>query len=245
MVGFEGLYSVSSLGRVRSEDRVVVGCTGVRRCLTGKVLRPTRGHPGGYAGVTLYKDAVKRSVWVHRLVLEAFVGPCPEGMEVCHTNGVSRDNRVENLRWDTRAANAADRIQHGTVCFGATHVLSKLTEPAVREMRVARTAGATLQELADRYDVAVVTVRRACHGIRWGHIEGAVDWREVAPLTRRRGAAVPGAKLDDAKVLRIRRLGRAGVQGKDIAAQFCISRPLVSRILSRKTWKHITDEEAA
>ena len=51
--------------------------------------------------------------YIHRLVLEAFVGPCPEGMETCHNNGVRTDNRLENLRWDTSSANNDDIVKHG------------------------------------------------------------------------------------------------------------------------------------
>jgi hypothetical protein len=46
-----------------------------------------------------------------------FVGPAPEGMEGCHYNGDPTDNRLENLRWDTRKANVADAIRHGTFSF--------------------------------------------------------------------------------------------------------------------------------
>lgn len=46
--------------------------------------------------------------------MEAFVGPCPEGMEVCHNNGDCTDNRLENLRYDTKSANMLDRVRHGT-----------------------------------------------------------------------------------------------------------------------------------
>ena len=46
-------------------------------------------------------------------VLEAFVGPCPPGLEACHGNDVADDNRLENLRWDTRTENQLDRVRNG------------------------------------------------------------------------------------------------------------------------------------
>ena len=48
------------------------------------------------------------------MVLETFVGPCPDGLECCHNNDLFCDNRLENLRWDTHRANIADRTRHGT-----------------------------------------------------------------------------------------------------------------------------------
>jgi hypothetical protein len=71
----------------------------------------------GYMRVSLYvaKRKVNRSV--HRLVLEAFVGPCPPGMECCHENGVRSDNRLGNIRWGTHLSNVADSVRHGTFAF--------------------------------------------------------------------------------------------------------------------------------
>lgn len=109
VVGYEGLYEVSDLGRVRSLDRK----DPLGRRLRGKMLK-LRAHPRGYMQTTLTRDGVCVTKKIHRLVLEAFVGPCPSGMEACHDNGIRDDNRPSNLRWDTPRANAADRIAHGT-----------------------------------------------------------------------------------------------------------------------------------
>ena len=51
---------------------------------------------------------------IHQIVLEAFCGPCPDGMEVLHGNGIRTDNRLSNLRYGTRSENNADSIRHGT-----------------------------------------------------------------------------------------------------------------------------------
>lgn len=63
--------------------------------------------------MTLHKSGSRKSAAVHRMVLEAFVGPCPDGMQGCHWNGEPADNRVENLRWDTPRSNMADKLRHG------------------------------------------------------------------------------------------------------------------------------------
>ena len=70
---------------------------------------------GGYRVVNLYEGGKVRSRPIHQLVLEAFVGPRPEGMtHTRHLNGISSDNRVENLAWGTPLRNALDRYDHGT-----------------------------------------------------------------------------------------------------------------------------------
>lgn len=110
VVGFEGSYEVSDHGRVRGLDRI--GAAGQR--VAGRVLTPTP-NSHGYPAVTLYGNGLRRVGKVHRLVLEAFVGPCPDGMEACH--GPDRDqtnNRLSNLRWGTSSENNFDRVRHGT-----------------------------------------------------------------------------------------------------------------------------------
>ena len=62
----------------------------------------------GYNRLRLYKNGKGYNKLVHRLVLEAFEGKCPDGMEACHNNGNKIDNRLENLRWDTRSNNIKD-----------------------------------------------------------------------------------------------------------------------------------------
>lgn len=102
--GFEGHYDVSDMGRVRSHSRLSQG-------------RDLRQHiTAGYHRVSLCAwdlGRQKKAHLVHRLVLTAFVGPCPEGMEALHINGNSSDNRLCNLRWGTRAENVADQVAHG------------------------------------------------------------------------------------------------------------------------------------
>lgn len=112
VVGFEGSYEVSNHGRVRSLPRYVNSKYCQRR-IPGKILTPfakTYGH------LAVHLSAGKRRVnrHIHRLVMEAFVGPCPDGMECCHNNGDASDNRLTNLRWDTSASNTADVTAHGT-----------------------------------------------------------------------------------------------------------------------------------
>lgn len=103
VVGYEELYEVSDGSRVRSvRDR-------------SRMMTITyRDH--GYADVGLNRHGKQVNRKVHRLMLEAFVGPCPPGMVTRHLNGNPRDNRLENLCWGTYSENTYDTIRHGTHC---------------------------------------------------------------------------------------------------------------------------------
>ena len=112
---FQGRYEVSNQGRVRSVDWVVEGLARSTQLVKGRVLTPGTSDKG-YLGVRLVDpDKGRARIFkVHRLVLEAFIGPCPEGMEACHGDGDRANNAVGNLRWDTRSSNFLDKRQHGT-----------------------------------------------------------------------------------------------------------------------------------
>lgn len=112
--GWEGYYEVSNFGRVRSVDRWVDYTDGRRRFIEGQIRRPKPNAKGGHLLVGLNRDNHKTMRCVHALVMFAFVGPRPEGMGVCHNNGDPTDNRLPNLRYDTKSANMQDSVLHGT-----------------------------------------------------------------------------------------------------------------------------------
>jgi hypothetical protein len=111
--GWGDIYEVSDLGRIRSLDRVVIRRDGIRRPYKGRILTPGRD-TDGYCSVGLYRggQCIRRAV--HTLVLTAFLGPPPPGMEACHGPGGRADNRLVNLRWDTHRENIWDSIIAGT-----------------------------------------------------------------------------------------------------------------------------------
>lgn len=110
VVGHEGLYEVSSLGRVRSVAATKVDVTGRVKSYPSRVLKPW------YARAYLYLSLGSRTKKaVHLLVAEAFLGPRPEPThQARHLNGVADDNRAENLRWGTASENQLDRREHHT-----------------------------------------------------------------------------------------------------------------------------------
>ncbi len=114
VAGYEGRYSVSNLGRVKSLKRVTEPLHGGHpRICPETILKGEQNTRDHHYRVRLYINTETRRFLVHRLVLTAFVGPCPDGMVGCHNNGDPTDNRVENLRWDTRSENVRDQIDHG------------------------------------------------------------------------------------------------------------------------------------
>ena len=111
--GYEGIYEVSSHGRVRSLDRTVTYSDGRVRRYKGKVLRATLSS-GGYPCLSLYSQGKEKRRYVHSLVAEAFIGTRPKGMEVCHNDGDPANNHLDNLRYDTHSDNMLDSVRHGT-----------------------------------------------------------------------------------------------------------------------------------
>ena len=110
--GWEDFYQVSSYGRVRSLDRVVMRGDGVRQTVKSRLLRP-HTEKTGYKSVALFRDGKGKTRTVHYLVTLAFLGPRPANMEVRHLDGNPSNNFLENLRYGTSAENKQDTIRHG------------------------------------------------------------------------------------------------------------------------------------
>lgn len=109
-------YQVSNQGLVRSFwKRIMNPRVGTKRVLTNKprVLKPLLSARGYHTIRACDTDMIKRTCQVHRLVLEAFVSPCPVGHEGCHRNGSRTDNYLDNLYWATRARNCLDTRRQG------------------------------------------------------------------------------------------------------------------------------------
>lgn len=104
IVGYEGLYQVSSLGEIRSVDRYRKGKKGSPTFCKGSLMTLSYGRHG-YLTVGLSKDCHCKRLLVHRLVAEAFVENSHGNPVVDHINGDRLDNKVENLRWCTTKEN--------------------------------------------------------------------------------------------------------------------------------------------
>ena len=172
ILGYEGLYEVSDSGRVRSLDRIVRA--GSRwgphlRRQPGKVLRPG-SQTSGHLLVQLSRDGVSSAHRVHRLVLEAFIGPCPEGMECCHDDGIPTNNDISNLRWGTKKSNFMDRVRHSGGEMSRKCIWAKLTDCDVILARAWAKSGYSAVRIAERYGVHPHTIKRILNGRTWLHV---------------------------------------------------------------------------
>jgi len=159
--GYEGLYEVSDLGRVKSLARIAGKNIIEDRLLRGRVTEY------GYVRVTLSRDSRTKSFAVHRLVLEAFVGPCPEGMEGCHGNGTPADNRKDNLRWDTPESNWQDKVKHGTAPIGERNPLAKITNEVARIVKMELAMGFPCKLVAFWNSAPLSVVQNIKKGASW------------------------------------------------------------------------------
>lgn len=157
-----GYYEISDHGRVRSLPRDVHIRGGYRRTKT-RILKLCR-RDDGYLSVILHKDGELVRWFVHRMVLAAFVGPCPIGEQVAHNNGLKDDNRLINLRYATPKDNQRDRISHGTHGAGERHSGRKLSRCDVDTIRGSIEKG---RVLAVRYGVHESVISRIRCGKLW------------------------------------------------------------------------------
>lgn len=167
VVGYEGLYRVSSFGRVRSVDRVVTNRHGWPRSYKGRILKLGKDS-NSYLQVGLSKNGRSRYFFVHRLVLTAFVSPRPPGLQCRHMDGDSTNNRLGNLKWGTRQENYKDSIRHGTNACGERSGLTKLTWKKVRKIRRLYSTGNFSQtELGLRFGITQASINYIVHNKRW------------------------------------------------------------------------------
>jgi NUMOD4 motif/HNH endonuclease len=158
--GFEGLYQVSNIGRVKSLARVVPH-PGGDLTIKARYLRPGTNDRYPYVFLSIYGKP--RRFRIHTLVLTAFAGPAPEGHECRHLNDNSADNRwPENLVWGTSAQNKADMIANG----GTLRRNFKLSQAQADEIRSLRGVK-TQEELARINGVSQGAISLIHQGKTW------------------------------------------------------------------------------
>ena len=157
-----GLYQVSSYGRVKSSDRIVRRKDGIEKRQAGRILKTSKARP--HVNLCIEGKQISRRVSV--LVAEAFLGPRPAGLRVCHWDGDSTNNRLENLRYGTPKENEADKLRHGRRASGERNGKAQLTEEQVAEIRRRVSAGETQAAVAAEFGVTQGYVSQLVNGKR-------------------------------------------------------------------------------
>lgn len=131
-----------------------------------KPLKPNI-RPNGRKLYHLYRNRVLKAFYVYRLMLLAFVGPCPKGMEACHNDGNPGNDALENLRWDTHKGNLSDKRLHGTSKRGEENHRSKLKLHQVHEIRRLNNLGVSQRKLGKMFGVSKTCIRYIMQGRLW------------------------------------------------------------------------------
>lgn len=184
VVGYEGAYEVSNLGRVRSVDRV----TTHGRRWRGRMLRQ-RTTCWGYAEVQLRWGDQPEHKKIHTMVLEAFVGPRPEGLEARHRDDDKSNNQLDNLMWGTSAENKADAIANGRFARGERSGLAKIRDADVLIVLQAVIEAPT-RVVAQRFGVSSTAVSHLVQRRTFAHVsvpDALVAAAQRALASRRHG----------------------------------------------------------
>lgn len=194
--------------------------------------RKLKGNPGdarGHRTIILCEGKIRKRFYIHRLVLLAFVGPCPEGMEACHNNGRPEDNRLSNLRWGTRSENHLDKRKHGTSAHGERNPQSKLPEQEVKKIVELFNNGSYRQsELAAMFKVCKQTINNIVHGKQWKYL-----CLQTVPPNKKNS-------LTRQQAIEIKRRALGGERPEVIAKDFGVSRSTVREIRDGETWKNLS-----
>lgn len=164
-------YEASSLGYVRRIER---SRHGTRYLRDDRTFTPCPNRKG-YPQISLRNHAGRvRSIAVHRLVAEAFLGPCPAGLQVNHIDGCKENNAVSNLEYVTSSQNQSHACRMGLCRTPRKRSLDrayKLTERDVREI-LSLEGKQTLREIAKQFGVCTATIQHIFSGRLWSHLTG-------------------------------------------------------------------------
>lgn len=171
--GFDTRYEVSAAGELRSWTARGGAAHGGNRW--ARAPRTVRGGIGnhGYRQFGILTDEGRFiSIYVHQLVLAAFVGPPQDGQVTRHLNGDSSDNRLENLTYGTPAENNADTMLHGRKPRGETSGKSKINNAIALAIIERYSSGESQMSIAKFYSIGQTTVSSVIRGETWSHVTG-------------------------------------------------------------------------
>lgn len=165
IIGYEGYYQASNLGRIRSLDRYITYVNGRVDLVRGQI-KALRVRKDGYLTLNLCKDCKKKTHSVSVLVYEAFKGKRTKGMHVCHNDSNPLNNKLDNLREDTPAGNFFDKIANGTTARGERQGAHKLS---VSQVMSIRSDPRPQRIIAAEYGVSQGHISRIKRRAEWRH----------------------------------------------------------------------------
>lgn len=172
--GFEGLYQVSNLGRVKSLDVIRTDSIGRKKFYTGQLLNVQTQKGRKRKVIYLTHKGKKKAIFVHKLVMQAFVGE-PNGLEICHTDGNEGNNELSNLRYDTKSENHIDMYR-----YGSKSSQGKLTPDEVAEIRhLLENTDLYQKTIAKRYGISQQSVSEINTGRTFSWLDDNGDWRDA------------------------------------------------------------------
>ena len=124
----------------------------------------------GHLRATMFCNSQRRQMFVHQVILMAFVGTCPDGLECRHLDGNPYNNSLSNLCWGTHLENMADKGKHGTTAKGETNGFSKLTESEVVLIRQLWQDGNLMKDIAGQFNTDPTNVSSIVKRKTWKHL---------------------------------------------------------------------------
>lgn len=194
VVGYEGYYEVSDLGRVKSLTRTIEFKGGREVTLKGKMIKPGK-HSTGYLVVGLNKNHIQEMKRVHRVVAEAFI-PNPENKpQVNHLNGIKTDNSLINLEWNTVKENIRHAFDTGLNKRGEMHYGTQLMKWEVLEVcDLLDFTKMTLAEIAVKFNTSRNTITSVNLGNSWNWLTSRKGNIKVKTVSERRSKPVKNCR---------------------------------------------------
>lgn len=226
--GFPG-YEASNLGMVRSWRNTPRG-----RRTDPYIISQFKTNDAGYISVTLQQNGKAKRKYIHSLILLSFVGEKPHNMVCCHLDDNPKNNRLDNIKWDTQKNNIKQAVDNGNIAHGERHPCTFITEEEVVSIRELISSGEKSSVVAKKFNISRLLVNRIASGSSWKYAAGPVFKRDST-----KGANNGLAKLNDAQVKEIKIRFNKGESSYKLSLEFGISSSVILRICRGETWKHI------
>lgn len=155
ILGSNNRYFVSNMGGFKKNDTIL----------------NQYNDSDGYLLVSLFLNNKWNTHRSHRIILETFVGPCPKGMICRHLDGNPKNNRLDNLEWNTNSINMKDRTRHGTQPKGEKASQSKFSNIDILNMRHLYKNGWTTGEIGRKYNTNHKVIWKIITYKTWTHLK--------------------------------------------------------------------------